>query len=220
MKKKIIALLAAVATLLGFGFAADAAMAGEYGETATISGNVASLSYPAGTFTPNAPITVTADDTYVSDVQLVAMKEFHPGNANADGSANLKYILTDAALKTINDGGAVTLTVSDGTTSVTTELTSANIPATGDGSSDSGTGTGTGTGAGSADLSDTGAAIAPPLRPGRRAAGCGRFLRVRRSQGQRPINRFPMSRDIKRKRLQGDLGLFPFEAIHQYRFQS
>ena len=39
MKKKIVAILAAIATMFGFGFAANTAMA--YGATGTVSGNVA-----------------------------------------------------------------------------------------------------------------------------------------------------------------------------------
>lgn len=133
MKKKIVALLATIAAVLGFGFASSTAMAAGYGETATVSGNVATIGYPAGTFTAGAPITVTADDTYVSDVKLVAMRNFQPGNAKSDGSANLQYTLTDAAVQAIAEGKTVTVTATDGTHTVETALTKANIAQTGAG---------------------------------------------------------------------------------------
>lgn len=133
MKKKIVALLAAIAAVFGFGFASSTAMAAGYGETATVSGNVATIGYPAGTFTAGAPITVTADDTYVSDVKLVAMRNFQPGNAKSDGSANLQYTLTDAAVQAIAEGKTVTVTATDGTHTVETALTKANIAQTGEG---------------------------------------------------------------------------------------
>ena len=147
MKKKIVALLAAIAAVLGFGFATSTAMAAGYGETATVSGNVATIGYPAGTFTANAPITVTADDTYVSDVKLVAMHDFHPGNAKSDGSANLQYTLTNAAVQAIAEGKTVTVTATDGTHTVETALTKANIAQTGEGSKD--------------EVAQTGASVAP-----------------------------------------------------------
>lgn len=133
MKKKIVALLAAIAAVLGFGFATGTAMAAGYGETATVVGNVATIGYPRGTFTGGAPITVTADDTYVSDVKLVAMRNFQPGNAKSDGSANLQYTLTDAAVQAIAEGKTVTVTATDGTHTVETALTKANIAQTGEG---------------------------------------------------------------------------------------
>lgn len=134
MKKKIVALLAAIAAVFGFGFASSTAMAAGYGETATVSGNVATIGYPAGTFTAGAPIIVTADDTYVSDVKLVAMRDFPAGNAKSDGSANLQYTLTDAAVQAIAEGKTVTVTATDGTHTVETALTKANIAQTGEGS--------------------------------------------------------------------------------------
>ncbi len=133
MKKKIVALLAAIAAVFGFGFASSTAMAAGYGETATVSGNVATIGYPAGTFTAGAAITVTADDTYVSDVKLVAMRDFPAGNAKSDGSANLQYTLTDAAVQAIAEGKTVTVTATDGTHTVETALTKANIAQTGEG---------------------------------------------------------------------------------------
>ena len=43
MKKKIVAILATIAAVFGFGFAANTAMA--YGATGTVSGNVATFTF-------------------------------------------------------------------------------------------------------------------------------------------------------------------------------
>ncbi|MBT1160992.1 MULTISPECIES: hypothetical protein [Bifidobacterium] len=97
MKKKIVALLAAIAAVFGFGFASNAALADEYGLTGSISGNTVTLSAPAGTFAPNETLEITVDDTYVSNVTFAANKTY-TGKAHADGSATITLTLTDAAL--------------------------------------------------------------------------------------------------------------------------
>ena len=75
MKKKIMAVLATIAAVLGFGFATNTAMADDYGATVTYGGTTA---------------TVTFDDAIVADVQQIAevSKTF---TAKADGSLTLLY---------------------------------------------------------------------------------------------------------------------------------
>ena len=50
MKKKIMAVLATIAAVLGFGFATNTAMADDYGATVTYGGTTATVTFPAGTF--------------------------------------------------------------------------------------------------------------------------------------------------------------------------
>ncbi|KFI49639.1 hypothetical protein BBIA_1172 [Bifidobacterium biavatii DSM 23969] len=148
MKKKIVALLAAIATVFGFGFASSVAMADDYGITGTVSGSVVTLSAPAGTFAPNEELSITVDDTYVSNVTFAADKTY-TGNAHADGSATITLTLTDAALA---NGYTATYTVK-GLTSGKTYTASVTAPATGKGSA-SGAASG-------ATTAETGAAVAP-----------------------------------------------------------
>lgn len=93
MKKKIVAVLAAIAAVFGFGFASNAAMAADYGVTGTVEGNVVTLSAPAGTFAPNETLSITVDTEVVSNVEFVASKTY-TGKAHADGSATVKLTLT------------------------------------------------------------------------------------------------------------------------------
>ncbi|MEQ6117039.1 hypothetical protein ABKP88_05135 [Bifidobacterium bifidum] len=90
MKKKIVAVLAAIAAVLGFGFAANTAMADDYAPTVAYGGTTATVTFPAGTFQPNESVTVYYDDDVVANVQQVAevSKTF---NAKADGSLTLLY---------------------------------------------------------------------------------------------------------------------------------
>lgn len=144
MKKKIMAMLAVIAAVLGFGFATNTAMADDYGATVTYSGTTATVTFPAGTFQPNESVTVHYDDAIVADVQQIAevSKTF---TAKADGSLTLLYTFkASQAGKTIavKAVGAVS-----GTKTATIQ-----VPATGTGDQ-SGTTTTT--------TADTGAAIAP-----------------------------------------------------------
>lgn len=72
MKKKIMAVLATIAAVLGFGFATNTAMADDYGATVTYGGTTATVTFPAGTFQPNESVTVYYDDAIVADVQQIA----------------------------------------------------------------------------------------------------------------------------------------------------
>lgn len=143
MKKKIVALLATIAAVLGFGFAANTAMADPYGSTGAVEGNTVSFSF-AG-LTPNGDVTVTADDNVVSDIVKVVSRTF---KADAQGTLAVKYILKEG----VAPGTVITATATDVTTGKTVTA-SATVPATG-------TGTGTGTTA-TNTVPQTGAAVAP-----------------------------------------------------------
>jgi len=139
MKKKIMAMLAVIAAVLGFGFATNTAMADDYGATVTYSGTTATV-----TFQPNESVTVYYDDAIVADVQQIAevSKTF---TAKADGSLTLLYTFkASQAGKTIavKAVGAVS-----GTKTATIQ-----VPATG---------TGDQSGTTTATTANTGAAIAP-----------------------------------------------------------
>lgn len=84
------AVLATIAAVLGFGFAANTAMADDYAPTVTYSGTTATVTFPAGTFQPNESVTVYYDDAIGADVQQIAevSKTF---TAKADGSLTLLY---------------------------------------------------------------------------------------------------------------------------------
>ncbi|KAB8288000.1 hypothetical protein DSM100688_1110 [Bifidobacterium ramosum] len=149
MKKKIMAIVATIAAVFGFGFAANSAMAVDYGAV-TVSGNVATVTINPGTFQPNEKFTVTFDDTYVSNVEQIAQKTWGPFTAAADGSANLKITLTDAGVKLAQEGKlAASFTGENGTTFALP----VNAPATGAPSTNPSGTTGT--------TANTGAAIAP-----------------------------------------------------------
>ena len=144
MKKKIMAVLAVIAAVLGFGFAANTAMADDYGATVTYSGTTATVTFPAGTFQPNESVTVYYDDDVVANVQQVAevSKTF---NAKADGSLTLLYTFkASQAGKTIE---VKAVGAQSGTKTATIQ-----VPATG---------TGDQSGTATATTADTGAAIAP-----------------------------------------------------------
>lgn len=150
MKKKIVALLATIAAVFGFGFASSTAMADDYSMTTAPSGNVATVAAPANTFTANEAITVTYDTTYVSDVVSIAVKTVY---AKADGSLTLKYILTDAGIQQANAGGfTITAVGAESGSTFTTTVKDDVAPQTGAPSGDA-----------NADdtTADTGAAIAP-----------------------------------------------------------
>lgn len=141
MKKKIVALLATIAAVLGFGFAANTAMADPYGSTGAVEGNTVSFSF-AG-LTPNGDVTVTADDNVVSDIVKVVSRTF---KADAQGTLAVKYILKEG----VAPGTVITATATDVTTGKTVTA-SATVPATGAGTGTTATNT----------VPQTGAAVAP-----------------------------------------------------------
>ena len=141
MKKKIVALLATIVAVLGFGFAANTAMADPYGSTGAVEGNTVSFSF-AG-LTPNGDVTVTADDNVVSDIVQVVSRTF---KADAQGTLAVKYILKEG----VAPGTVITATATDVTTGKTVTA-SATVPATGTGTDTTATNT----------VPQTGAAVAP-----------------------------------------------------------
>ena len=141
MKKKIMAVLATIAAVLGFGFATNTAMADDYGATVTYGGTTATVTFPAGTFQPNESVTVYYDDAIVADVQQIAevSKTF---TAKADGSLTLLY-----TFKASQAGKTIAVKAVSGTKTATIQ-----VPATG---------TGDQSGTTTATTANTGAAIAP-----------------------------------------------------------
>ena len=123
MKKKIVALLAAIAAVLGFGFATGTAMADPYGQPGVVEGN--SVSFTFRGLTPNGEVTVTADDAVVSDIVPVISRSF---KADENGTLTVKFILKDG----VAAGTVVKATAEDKKTgkSVTLEAT---VPSTGAG---------------------------------------------------------------------------------------
>ncbi|OZG61302.1 hypothetical protein BLEM_1514 [Bifidobacterium lemurum] len=157
MKKKIVALLATIAAVFGFGFAANTAMAfdsahetvmaADYSDTTAPSGNTLVYTIPAGTFKGGETVNVEYDTTYVSDVVKAAIKS-KPFTAEEDGSLALKYILTDAGVKKAANGGfTITATGEESKTTYTVTVKGAQ--------------TGTGDTGNANDTANTGAAVAP-----------------------------------------------------------
>ena len=87
MKKKIVAILATIAAVFGFGFAANTAMA--YGATGTVSGNVATFTFTG--LTPGQRYVVSYDDTTVENVTLAATKYSNVKEAHKDGTLTATY---------------------------------------------------------------------------------------------------------------------------------
>lgn len=123
MKKKIVALLAAIAAVLGFGFASGTAMAEPYGQIGAVEGNTVTASFTG--LTPNGLVTVTADDNFVSDIVQVISKQFY---ADAQGNLSVKLILKDG----VAPGTLISVTATDETTKESVTVTS-TVPATGEG---------------------------------------------------------------------------------------
>lgn len=123
MKKKIVALLAAIAAVLGFGFATGTAMADPYGQPGVVEGNSVSFTFQG--LTPNGEVTVTADDAVVSDIVPVISRKF---NADKNGTLTVKFILKDG----VAAGTVVKATAVDKTTGKTVTL-EATVPSTGAG---------------------------------------------------------------------------------------
>ncbi|MGE4600779.1 hypothetical protein [uncultured Bifidobacterium sp.] len=97
MKKKIVAILAAIATMFGFGFAANTAMA--YGATGTVSGNVATFTFTG--LTPGETYVVAYDDTNIENVTLAATKYSNAAQAHDDGTLTATYTFKSGFAGTI-----------------------------------------------------------------------------------------------------------------------
>ena len=94
MKKKIVAILATIAAVFGFGFAANTAMA--YGATGTVSGNVATFTFTG--LTPGQRYVVSYDDTTVENVTLAATKYSNAAPAHEDGTLTATYTFKSGLL--------------------------------------------------------------------------------------------------------------------------
>lgn len=141
MKKKIVAVLAAIAAVFGFGFASNAAMADDYGSTGVVSGSVATYTFE--NLTPNTAYDVYADDTYVESVSYAAYKNFGSFTSDANGVLKVKFTLK-AGVK----AGTVIKADLQKDGAVVASAT-ATVPSTGEGE------------ASNNELGNTGAAIAP-----------------------------------------------------------
>ena len=97
MKKKIVAILATIAAVFGFGFAANTAMA--YGATGTVSGNVATFTFTG--LTPGQRYVVSYDDTTVENVTLAATKYSNVKEAHEDGTLTATYTFKSGFAGTI-----------------------------------------------------------------------------------------------------------------------
>lgn len=141
MKKKIVAILATIAAVFGFGFAANTAMAVDYG---SINGNATasttSVTFTFTGLTPNGKVKVEYFDPVI-DVRQIAEKTF---TADDKGTLKLQYILKEGTPA----GTTITATVTDLTTGKTASA-SATTPATGEGTAKKN------------ETASTGAAIAP-----------------------------------------------------------
>lgn len=185
MTKKIMAILAVIATALGLSFATATAFAVDgdgYGASVTVSGNTATVTFPAGAFQPNEQVTVTWDDNVIADVQQIGERTF---TAAADGSLSLRYIFKEGQAA----GQTITVTaVGAQSGSRTAQIT---VPATGTGdqsgsNGDSGIGGIIGNAGESGTTANTGAAIAPYGVAAVLLAAAGLALfAVRRGAGQR-----------------------------------
>ena len=140
MKKKIVAILATIAAVFGFGFAANTAMA--YGATGTVSGNVATFTFTG--LTPGQRYVVSYDDTTVENVTLAATKYSNAAPAHEDGTLTATY--------TFKSGFAGTIASSiyaDKPTGAALASASVTVAATGEGTAKKN------------ETASTGAAIAP-----------------------------------------------------------
>lgn len=151
MKKKIVAILATIAAVFGFGFAANTAMA--YGATGNVSGNVATFTFTG--LDKDTYYVVSYDTSAVDKVDLVDIqysKAVKPTMHNdKDG-----YYLTAAYTLKPGFSGSLTssLFVSDGSNqpinaSAPIAQASVTVPATGEGTAKKN------------ETASTGAAIAP-----------------------------------------------------------
>ena len=158
MKKKIVAILATIAAVFGFGFAANSAMAADkYGATGTVSGNVATFTFTG--LTPGKEYVVSYDDTTVENVTLAATKYSNAAKAHDDGTLTATYTFKKGFSGTVSSQ----IFVADANGEPTgNALASASVTVAATGAGDT---TGAANGAnganGSAQTASTGAAIAP-----------------------------------------------------------
>lgn len=152
MKKKIVAILATIAAVFGFGFAANSAMAvDQYGATGTASGNVATFTFTG--LTPGQYYVVSYDDTTVENVTLAATKYSKAAKAHDDGTLTATYTFKKGFAGTISS--QIFASDAEGHhTGAALASASVTVAATGTGAADAAAN-------GSAQTASTGAAIAP-----------------------------------------------------------
>lgn len=151
MKKKIVAILATIAAVFGFGFAANSAMAVEYGATGTVSGNVATFTFTG--LTPGQYYVVSYDDTTVENVTLAATKYSKAAKAHDDRTLTATYTFKKGFAGTISS--QIFASDAEGHhTGAALASASVTVAATGTGAADAAAN-------GSAQTASTGAAIAP-----------------------------------------------------------
>lgn len=160
LKKKIVAIVAAIAALFAVSAGTTVAFADDYGASITVSGNVATVTFQQGSFEPNETVNVTVDTDYVSNVEQIANKTY-TFKADAKGGLNLRFTLTDKAVK---EGATITVTAK-GATSGKVYTASAKVPATGTGTATNTSTTDSKSGSTLAQtgstLAQTGATVAP-----------------------------------------------------------
>lgn len=97
MKKKIVAILATIAAVFGFGFAANTAMA--YGATGKVSGNVVTFTFTG--LDKNKSYVVSYDTSAVDNVELTSIKYAGPKKAHDDGTLTATYTLKSGFAGTV-----------------------------------------------------------------------------------------------------------------------
>lgn len=151
MKKKIVALLAAIAAVLGFGFATGTAMADDYSSTGTIQNNV--VAFELGGFTPGETVVVTYDDTYVASAEVITIaNKTATGTAGTTGKVQVNY-----TLKAGTPAGTVITATGVGQTSGVTATASVTVQAN---NAPAGTPSGN-AGTAQGGMPTTGASVAP-----------------------------------------------------------
>ncbi|HAH52914.1 hypothetical protein [Bifidobacterium sp. UBA6881] len=154
MKKKLVAILATIAAVFGFGFAANSAMAADnnYGVTGagTVSGTTATFTFK--NLTPGKNYVVSYDDTNVEHVTLAATKYSNVAAAHADGTLTATYTIKAGFAGTISSS-VFAVDAAGNPTGSPLATASVTVAATGEGSASNA--------ASSNTVAQTGAAVLP-----------------------------------------------------------
>ena len=153
MKKKLVAILATIAAVFGFGFAANSAMAADnnYGVTGagTVSGTTATFTFK--NLTPGKNYVVSYDDTNVEHVTLAATKYSNVA-AHADGTLTATYTIKAGFAGTIGSS-VFAVDAAGNPTGSPLATASVTVAATGEGSASGA--------ASNSTVAQTGAAVLP-----------------------------------------------------------
>ncbi len=145
MKKKIVAILATIAAVFGFGFAANSAMAvDQYGATGKVEGSTVTFTF---TNLPKGRYYVASESEAVSAITLAAAKSNIVSITVDNGTATATFTVKASCNDT-----KVTATLYNADTNEALTSADVTVPATGDCET---------TANGSAQTANTGAAIAP-----------------------------------------------------------